>query len=546
MLLTVLAVILVGAIVVNQVIQGGFSALMTAVLSVIAACVAFNYSEPLVSAWLAGRVPKFADSIAIISLFVLTLLALRLAFDYVIRGNLYFPQIANWIVGGACGLITASVIVGVVLISWQMLPLPAKFFGYDRYPTSVNVPSRIIPNPDGFTAGLVANLSAKSFSGRQPFSAVHPNLLMELYGQRNAVQNESWHIAPAGSLEVISAWQIDEVDGNPPATGQQFIAVRVKINTDGEAELVLDSDRWLRYSASQVRVVTYDSSRDRYETSFIYGIADPRSPAQIVDTPPSQAVATDLTVKSARSPVFDWVFSIRSGATIEFVEFKRWARAEIPALLAQAPSTLLPRGSGQVGMVGTTIGVGEEPPIRVTDININNQFPFSLRAPHAQGIWNSARGGEVELQTSQFASGRIGDSLALLKGRSVTRGPARISGFLVPQGQYMVEVVLKRGEGTTGNSYYNVGPIRLETKSGSSKYKHVGAILRYKRDGTEFVEIYYNPTGPREVIEGPQQIDGGGDLFEVRAYFLVPPNLEFEFVTVGDYKKQYVELNTTK
>lgn len=546
MLLTVLAVILVGAIVVNQVIQGGFSALITAALSVVAACVAFNYAEPLVRFWLEGRVPVFADSIAIIAIFVLTLLALRFLFDYLIRGNLYFPQIANWIIGGACGLLSASVIVGVVLIAWQVLPLPAKFFGYDRYPSSsFDAPSRIFPNPDGFTASLVANLSAKTFSGNQRFEAMHPNLLMELYGRRSAVEAGSLPIAGRDCLEVISAWQVNEVDGNPPAAGQQFIAVRAKINIKQNAEFVLDTDRWLRYSSSQVRVVTHDSSRDRYDTTFIHAIADPRSPTQIVVTQPGQAIAADLTTTTARSPQFDWVFSISSSGTIEFVEFKGWARAEVPALLASAPSALLPRGSGQVGRVGSVIGVGQEPRMRVTEININNQLPFALRSPNAQGEWNSPRGGVVQLQTSQFASGRIGDSAAVLKGMGVTRGKARIGGFLVPPGQYMVEVVFKRGQGATGNSYYT-GPLRLESKSGGNMFKHVGAMLRYKQERTERVEIYYYPNGSRDEIEGPQQIDSNGDLFEVRAYFLVPPNLELEYVSVGDYKKQYVELNTKK
>ena len=74
----------------------------------------------------------------------------------------------------------------------------------------------------------------------------------------------------------------------------------------------------------------------------------------------------------------------------------------------------------------------------------------------------------------------------------------------------------------------------------------MGAILFYKQDKAEFIELYYDPERSRDAIASPEMIDTSGDLYEVRAYFLLPPGIEIASTAIGDYRKQYTEAKTPK
>ena len=92
MLLILIAFALVLGIAFFQVVQGIFSALVMALLSILCAAIAFNYYEPLAEALsLYDRMPAYADMASLIVLFVLPLLTLRIIFDRFLHQNDLMP-----------------------------------------------------------------------------------------------------------------------------------------------------------------------------------------------------------------------------------------------------------------------------------------------------------------------------------------------------------------------------------------------------------------------------------------------------------------------
>ena len=127
MVLILLALALVIGIAFFQVIQGLFSALIMTILTILSAVVALGYYE-LLAEMIYEHQPAHADAAALIALFVIPLLTLRVVSDMFIRGNVVLGVWADRIGGGSLGLITGSVMVGILMIALQMLPFGPSVF----------------------------------------------------------------------------------------------------------------------------------------------------------------------------------------------------------------------------------------------------------------------------------------------------------------------------------------------------------------------------------------------------------------------------------
>ncbi|MBL7133386.1 MAG: CvpA family protein [Phycisphaerae bacterium] len=169
-----------------QSIQGLFSSLIMAVLTVLCAAVAVNFYEPVASILLYTRQPAYADAIALTALFVLPLLGLRLAADRLIAGNVVLPRWLDRFGGSLAGLITGILHMGILMLVVQMLPFGPSVMGYQPFDEMLRRKDRLVPfYPDEFTIGLGKMLSAGAFSGRRSFARAHDDLLLELYCARN-------------------------------------------------------------------------------------------------------------------------------------------------------------------------------------------------------------------------------------------------------------------------------------------------------------------------------------------------------------------------
>ena len=122
MILSIIVTILVLAVAFYQVIQGLFSSLIMTILAILCALLAFSSYEPMAAAILYTRQAATADAIALVALFILPLLGLRILTDKLISGNVVFGPWADRIGGGALGLVTGMIMIGVFMVAFQMLP----------------------------------------------------------------------------------------------------------------------------------------------------------------------------------------------------------------------------------------------------------------------------------------------------------------------------------------------------------------------------------------------------------------------------------------
>ena len=186
MVLILFAAALVLGIAYYQAVQGLFSSLIVAVLTILCAAAAVNFYEPVAAALLYTRQPAYADAIALIVIFVLPLLGLRLAVDKLIAGNVVLDRWLNWGGGALAGLITGMLHVGILMLAMQMLPFGPSLLGYRPFDQTLQRKDRLAPfYPDEFTIGLGKMFSDGTFRGRRSFARAHDNLLLELYCARN-------------------------------------------------------------------------------------------------------------------------------------------------------------------------------------------------------------------------------------------------------------------------------------------------------------------------------------------------------------------------
>jgi len=268
MLLIVLAAVLVLAIALYQVLQGVYSAVIMAILTTLSAAMAFGHYDGLAEAFLYDRMPAYADAAALVAIFVLVLLGLRLLADRFLGRNVMLGLWADRIVGGLLGLYVGMVTVGVLAVAVQMLPFGASVLGYRPFSDSLQRARRLGPfYPDEFTLGLVDKLSALGLSGSQRFTQLHDNLLLESFCGRNTAGRH-------GRVDADrSARQAFQVFGAFEPTQEQW----KRVQNGGELDLLIgedwqerpriiilwvavgptarDEDNWYRLPATHFRLV---------------------------------------------------------------------------------------------------------------------------------------------------------------------------------------------------------------------------------------------------------------------------------------------------
>ena len=198
-----------------QGLQGLFSAFIMCVLTILCAALAFGNFETVYYGLLIDTMPEYGQAVALVSIFMLSLLVLRTVTDNVIKGNMVIPVWADRAGGGALGLVTGLIIVGILQLGFELLPFDERFLGYNRF-VAVNTDKRdkevdeeelketvaanvewrrrdLMLNPDGFAARIASLLSSGALSGRTEFASVYPDFPAWAQNTRCAVQRESRH-----------------------------------------------------------------------------------------------------------------------------------------------------------------------------------------------------------------------------------------------------------------------------------------------------------------------------------------------------------------
>jgi len=320
------------------------------------AVVAFGFYEnvliALMGVWNVEFIQWFGEALAFIVLFVAVTLALDLAAEQLLVGNMTLPPLVDRIGAGFVGFWTAQLAVGVLCIAIQMLPWDRSVLGFERiYESRKEEKTRhLLLRPDAFTAGLVGYLTDNALGGGQGFRSVHPDLLEELARSNMRVQAESRRVAPpdisgAEAFSVSAVWQVkdpelkhayleaSEKSGgagemdyvmkyHPTAVdsteGHRYLVARCRLKADAA------QDRWHRFTPQQVRMVGTLNGRPRQ-----YYLKGYRDPAKMKDLGLLRSEQPVLIESQRRDCTFDLIFEVPEAFVPSFVEYKRLARSDV-------------------------------------------------------------------------------------------------------------------------------------------------------------------------------------------------------------------------
>ena len=215
MVFGMIMLVLAAAIALYHYIQGFFSAMISAVLTLLAALIALSYHELVAEKVLGEQLPNQAHAVALVGLFALAYVLFRLATDKLIPGNVFIGVLPDKIGAGVCGAFAGIFATGILAMAAQMLPFGPNIAGYSRFSIDdrevanlrvkdyrqlqnlfaygemkdrlvADGGSKLFPIPmDSITLGL-ANLVSNggSLAGSAAIGSAHPAYLDELFGQR--------------------------------------------------------------------------------------------------------------------------------------------------------------------------------------------------------------------------------------------------------------------------------------------------------------------------------------------------------------------------
>jgi len=389
------AAVLILAITFYQGLLGLFSSVINFFLAALAAALAFGLYEDVYFTYLIDRQPDFGRAIALMAIFIISLLVMRVIVDLAIKDNMRFSLYVDRLGGGAFGFFFAMIVIGTAAVAIQMLPFPHEWLGFSRYALfeadsgeavsltpeeerqteadmlakldvgNLNfVRKSIWFNPDGFTLALVSHLSENALAGSNSFGRINPDLLDELHWARfNTLGQKTDMARKLDAIQVQACWELPEdqtffrsadedkrnqdkitlvesssTEDRLPA-GFRWLAVRVKLSPDAT-----DDGTNCRFTANQVRLVTR-SPGGRTQSHYLLAIdafnVQNSNPLERVfyRLAPAQSIARPL----GRA---EFVFEVPEDAEPWFIEFRRNARAGIRGIDEEAPPLLDTAGGG--------------------------------------------------------------------------------------------------------------------------------------------------------------------------------------------------------
>ncbi|HVT87957.1 MAG TPA: CvpA family protein [Tepidisphaeraceae bacterium] len=249
MIITLLVIVLLAAIAFFHYIQGFFSAMLSAIIAMIASAVAISFHEP-VARLLSPYMPDLAHAVSLVSLFALGYGILRAILDKNIPGNVRVLLMVDKIGGAVMGLIAGIFAVGTLVIAIQLLPFGPSIGGYSRYqlngPQNVAIPiqgqnhegtvsdalksetfspetqSHLLIPVDDIVLNAVAHFSAGALSWKTNLIDIHPSYLDEAFNARLGVQVGAKHTAfnAGGREQQVSVDGLYTVNALPQADGE--------------------------------------------------------------------------------------------------------------------------------------------------------------------------------------------------------------------------------------------------------------------------------------------------------------------------------------
>lgn len=538
-----LMVILVAA---YWVYQGFLSGVIMFFECVIAAMIAFGFYESVNGLWAGALGNGLGQPLALMLLFFVVVVVLRVLTDKLITGNVKLPVALDRIGAGLSGFFSGMVLVGMALIGIQMLPISSNVFGWERVSTSAGgaiVRGGLFFKPDEFTLGLMNLLSKGRFGGGNPLAQAKPDLLMDLYCARSCTQTEDRHEIPSDALGVRAWWETREIstvkqsleNGNlvrefevaSPVGATKFIVVNVRVaSSAAHAE-----HPEIRYRLPQFRLVGPDpatggtpsvypaiGSSDLYtHHSHNYReLARGQQRRLVRFNPETQFILTASHTKAVQEKDgtgyrFDVAFEVPENFTPWYIAFKRGPRLELTKKqFVEKPPAYASTASGgrQATAAADAPQVGEAPAgaTHVSNVTqegtaVTDTLPIAL--PKAQNLVQSAVQGD-----------RIGDChFAINAPASEPEGDDAVTQLLVPDGKKIVFLGAKQLQaeslfGKSLNYASNVAAqIKVTTDDGKMYYAQ-GVIAKAKVEGKSMIELQYHPEPevPERCLAKPKRV----------------------------------------
>ncbi len=525
MVLNVIALLMVLAIVLMQSVFGFFSGIINLFCSIMGLAVAFGYYEK-VTDLLTGTLglhPAYAAPCALIGLFIVAVAVLRTLADNYVRGNVRLPAALDW--GGAAllGFFNAQIFVGVGVIAIMLLPVrtaqESRVLGFVRYeriaeerddehPFMVKFERRHLwTRSDEFTIALVNLLLDGAFSGDTPFTAVYPDFVDAVYYTSNTVQPES---SPApyrdkkigdGFLKGLATegwWlQKEPLDGRyatnvpsankssleyerqvlKPAPGKKLIGVKVILKKPS-------ADRDKRslthvFRPTMIRLVgrAGEQPQQYYPRALANADEHLKGALRIVDPDSNFAIPA-----SGNVPIYAY-FEVDEEFQPSFVEYRRFARAEVGQMLEEPPEIVLTLAGEET----KTKHKASFASILESGSRQNNRLPFPMRRRTVQGA-------DARIDGEQLVSGRIFGRRSALEAQD-EKIPA-IKVFHAPENKRIVQVRYKPKKARTivGDVFNFVGQLKQYYAEDTAANRHwlAGYYAIVKRNNQEYIELFFN------------------------------------------------------
>lgn len=414
MLLSLIILLLIGAITYFHYAQGLFAATVSVVCAGVAALMAFSYHEALVAGLTGGALGAYGNAVVLCALFALIYIALRVIIDNVLPGNVRYPVMLDRIGAAAMGLFAAFFGTAIVAIAAQELPFGPTVMMYTPYPVETvdyNVPrefartyhiqpgdgainknqlqvarfdapeaqeqrSELWVPVDSWFLGLVGALSDNGALAGNRLTAAYPDFKTAMYGHRLGMQRSARQMAlnVAGKKEVnVSAVFRVNMEGQ----GAQFPEGIMQV--PGDIEPGREVDQWLRPGPGKTLLVL--------RVKFERGAADaggfvrfsPGTARLVIDGKQYYPVATldSATVAVAAKPddyLFapsgvDLIYEVDTATAVKeaelaapaFLEFKRYARVDLSgqrlfSVVTKSPTTHVLRKVGTVQFISGRLG----------------------------------------------------------------------------------------------------------------------------------------------------------------------------------------------
>jgi len=556
MVLNIVALVLVLGITFLHSTFGLYSGILNLMCAVTALAVAFGFYEPLnnILSGQASLPPSFTEPAALVLLFALTFLILRVISDTFLRGNLRVPMYVDWVGGAVCGFLAAQIGVGVLVVGFLMLPWGGRVLMFSRYerdpenrtyrdaddiPREVRGQDERIAfrrnhlwlRSDEFAVGLFSMLSRGSLRGTTTLASVYPDFTEWVFWSGNTIQHESF-TSPLrdekgdgfrDGLKVESWWQQTErltqdetryrktlptkMAAKPPyealdfkvQPGHKLLGMRLALQRASA-----DRDKqsaYHRFRPSMIRLVGDTQLPDgtlepREYVPQLVGGADPAlgTSLRVVD------IDNNLGLPAAGATPIDVYFEVDERFEPRFAEYRRHARAAVTkAQLAKSPpgERLAAAGGEAAPAAGKEKATG---PARFIDTT-NRQFtgerdrlPFVMRLDRLRPML------EVQLEGTSMVSGRIAADRGSLEAPE-KEAEQNVSQFKAPEGKriFQVQVKPRKAKSFLGQVMDFAGSVTNQYQcydETGTPYPLVGYYAIVKKGDQDYVELAYLPDDP--------------------------------------------------